>query len=69
MDAEIRPSMLSLVQRANYLLSVKCANPQCQETNLRGRKPMIELTEAGEAYCNTCGTSWHPVLVPRVAVG
>jgi len=60
--------MLSLVQRANYLIDVKCVNPQCEETNLKGRKPMIELDEAGGAYCNTCGTSWSPFFPPHVAV-
>lgn len=61
--------MWSLVQRANYLLAVKCHNPQCGETNLRGRKPMIELNDEGSAYCNTCGTAWAAER-PRVeAVG
>lgn len=58
-------AMSSLVQRANYLLTVVCVNPQCQETNLKGRKPMIELNEDGMAYCSTCGTHWPvPFLVP-----
>jgi len=65
-----RPSMWSLVQRANYLLSVKCVNPQCEETNLRGRKPMIELSDDGrQAYCNTCGAMWNPELPKREVVG
>ena len=65
----MRPSMLSLIQRANYLLNVKCENPQCQETNLKGRKPMIELNDEGTAYCNTCGTAWAPAWPAHEAVG
>jgi hypothetical protein len=61
--------MWSLVQRANFLISAKCASASCPETNLKGRKPMIELNERGtEAFCNSCGYSWDPHLPRPVAI-
>ncbi len=61
-----RPSMLSLVQRANWLMTAVC--PKCHETNLKGRKPPIELDERSQAWCSTCGADWPAELPKREVV-
>lgn len=65
MTGVVRPSMLSLVQRANWLLAAVC--PACEAHNLHGRKPLVELTEGG-AYCNACGHVFAVVLPARATV-
>ncbi len=69
-----RPSMLSLVQRANWLATAMC--PKCGELNHAPpkkppaifRKPMIELNEAGVAWCGVCSAEFIPVMPTHRAV-
>lgn len=70
MEPVLRVSMWSLVQRANWLATAQC--PKCGEINHVSRqspfrKPMIELNDAGLAWCGVCSTEWVPNW-PRPAV-
>jgi Zn ribbon nucleic-acid-binding protein len=60
-----RVSNWSEVTRRNWIAEAIC--PGCGETNLKGRKPAVELEENGMAYCSQCGHPWiatPPVVSP-----
>lgn len=61
-----RSSMWSQVMLSRWLATAVCPNqPTCDETNVKHRKPLIELNEQGRAYCNACGHMW---TAPRPVV-
>lgn len=44
--------------RAMQLAELSC--PCCGESNKTTAKPMLELDQHGQAFCNKCSTSWEP---------
>jgi len=61
-----RPSMWSLVQRANWLIEAQC--PTCPARNESGKKPYIEILPNHLARCKRCESEWEPILTRPVPV-
>lgn len=61
-----RPSMLTKMLRANWLMSAWC--PRCGNENVGAVRP-ITMSEDGAAHCTACGESWTPEMERQTAEG